>query len=71
MGDYFTEFRAQQTLIAKVIKEEEEGFLSVPWTRGCAVWLEEKNTDGDRLDGENVFELYDTYGFPVDLTALI
>ena len=69
MGDFFPELRAQQALIAKVMKEEEEGFCA-PSTRASSAWM--KRFPGlQRLDGQDAFELYDTYGFPIDLTALI
>lgn len=71
MGDYFTELKAQQSLIEKVIKEEEESFLRT-LDKGISrlnKLIEE--TKGNVLDGKQVFELYDTFGFPVDLTALI
>lgn len=71
MGDYFPEIRANQSLVSKVIAEEEESFLRT-LDKGIAL-LDEiiKNTKGDIIDGKAVFELYDTFGFPVDLTALI
>ena len=69
MGDFFPELRAQQSLIAKVMKEEEEGFLRT-LDKGIQR-LEEKINGATRLDGAAAFELYDTFGFPIDLTALI
>ena len=69
MGDFFPELRAQQALIAKVMKEEEEGFLRT-LDKGIQR-LDETISGADRLDGDAAFELYDTYGFPIDLTALI
>ena len=69
MGDSFPELRAQQALIAKVMKEEEEGFLRT-LDKGIQR-LDEKIAGTQRLDGQDAFELYDTYGFPIDLTALI
>ncbi|MCB0762870.1 MAG: alanine--tRNA ligase [Flavobacteriales bacterium] len=71
MGDFFPELKAQRTLIERVIKEEEEGFLRT-LEKGIKR-LDEivKSTSGDILEGKPVFELYDTYGFPVDLTSLI
>ncbi|MGB0170655.1 MAG: alanine--tRNA ligase [Flavobacteriales bacterium] len=69
MGDFFPELRAQQALIAKVMKEEEEGFLRT-LDKGIQR-LDEKIAGAQRLDGQDAFELYDTYGFPIDLTALI
>jgi alanyl-tRNA synthetase len=71
MGDNFTEIKASRDLVAKVIKEEEESFLR---TLDKGIQLLENiihQTSGDVIDGKVVFELYDTFGFPVDLTALI
>lgn len=71
MGDFFPELKASKDLVMKVIKEEEESFLRT-LEKGIAL-LEDilKKTSGDTIDGKVVFELYDTFGFPVDLTALI
>ncbi|MBX7050570.1 MAG: alanine--tRNA ligase [Flavobacteriales bacterium] len=71
MGDFFPEIRNNQVLVAKVIREEEESFLRT-LEKGI-VQLDEiiKKTSGDVIDGKTVFELYDTFGFPSDLTALI
>jgi len=71
MGDYFPEIRANQSLVAKVIAEEEESFLRT-LDKGIAL-LDDiiKQTIGEVIDGKAVFELYDTFGFPVDLTSLI
>lgn len=71
MGDFFPEIRSSQTLVEKVIREEEESFLRT-LDKGISL-LEDiiKKTSGDVIDGKTVFELYDTFGFPVDLTALI
>ncbi|MDG1380608.1 MAG: alanine--tRNA ligase [Flavobacteriales bacterium] len=69
MGDFFPELRQQEGLIAKVIKEEEEGFLRT-LDNGIKL-LETRTTGATRLEGEAAFELYDTFGFPIDLTALI
>lgn len=71
MGDFFPEIRSSQTLVEKVIREEEESFLRT-LDKGISL-LEDiiKKTAGDVFDGKTVFELYDTFGFPVDLTALI
>jgi alanyl-tRNA synthetase len=72
MGDAFPELAAQQTLIEKVIKEEEESFLR---TLETGISLLEKEIPQARqsgvLDGKIAFTLYDTYGFPLDLTELI
>lgn len=71
MGDYFPEIRKGQALVSKVIQEEEESFLRT-LDKGIQL-LEEiiRNTPGEVIDGKVVFELYDTFGFPADLTALI
>jgi alanyl-tRNA synthetase len=71
MGDFFPEIRASRDLVARVIKEEEESFLRT-LDKGIAL-LEDiiKKTEGEVIEGKVVFELYDTFGFPVDLTALI
>ena len=71
MGEAFPELKTQQTLIKNVIKEEEHSFLK---TLDQGLVLLNKmiqNTKGEVLSGEKVFELYDTFGFPKDLTALI
>jgi len=74
MGDAYPELQAQQTLIEKVIKEEEDSFLR---TLEIGIKLLDKSMDEVRakgskvIDGVNAFTLYDTYGFPLDLTELI
>ncbi|MBL7971743.1 MAG: alanine--tRNA ligase [Prolixibacteraceae bacterium] len=71
MGDAFPELVSQQTLIEKVIREEEESFLR---TLETGIRLLEKNLPAEKdgvLSGELAFTLYDTYGFPLDLTSLI
>ncbi|BDC99825.1 alanine--tRNA ligase [Persicobacter psychrovividus] len=70
----FPELIAQQDFIIKVIMEEESAFLRTLETglRKIDGLSEElKASKKDTLDGKTVFELYDTFGFPVDLTALI
>jgi alanyl-tRNA synthetase len=69
MGDFFPELRQQRELIEKVIREEEEGFLHT-LDKGIGL-LDERIGKGNRLAGQDAFELYDTFGFPIDLTALI
>ena len=68
MGDFFPELRQQEELIGKVIREEEEGFLR---TLEIGIGLLEERIGSGRLSGQDAFELYDTFGFPIDLTALI
>ncbi len=70
MGEAYPELPAQKTLVEKVIKEEEESFLR---TLETGIRLLDKNLpkDGKILSGEIAFQLYDTFGFPLDLTELI
>ncbi len=70
MGDAYPELRSQLPVIERVLKQEEEQFVRT-LDRGLAL-LEEALTElaGSRVvPGEVVFKLYDTYGFPADLTA--
>lgn len=71
MGDAFPELRSQQNLIANVIKEEEQSFLRT--LEQGLILLENiiEKTKGTKVSGKKAFELYDTFGFPIDLTALI
>ena len=74
MGDAYPELIAQKTLIEKVIKEEEEAFLRTLETgiRLLDKKMEETKAAGKSvLNGVDAFTLYDTYGFPLDLTELI
>ncbi len=71
MGEFFTELKKDKGLILQVIKEEEESFL-----RTLAKGMElidglVAKSKGNVIDGKIAFELYDTYGFPADLTSLI
>ncbi len=71
MRGAFPELKTQKNLIVNVIKEEEHSFLRT-LDQGL-VLLDNviKNTKGNTISGEKAFELYDTFGFPIDLTALI
>ena len=74
MGDAFPELKAQQQLIARVMKEEEDAFLRT-LDKGIALLdkaMEEMRSKGAKeLNGEQAFRMFDTYGFPLDLTELI
>ena len=72
MGEAYPELKAQQKLVSSVIKEEENAFLRT-LDRGIRM-LEDnmaKNTATKMVAGTDAFVLYDTYGFPIDLTQLI
>lgn len=71
MGDFFPEIKSQQQLVTNVIREEEASFLR---TLEQGLQLLDKvvaEASNKEIKGEKVFELYDTFGFPKDLTALI
>ena len=74
MGGQFPELKAQQALIEKVIEEEEASFLRTLAT-GISLLdgvVEKTRREGRELiSGKDAFELYDTFGFPIDLTELI
>ncbi len=74
MGGAYPELRSQQELVTKVIKEEEESFLKTLATGinmlGSIMEQAKKNKQ-KKISGKIAFELYDTYGFPLDLTELI
>ena len=70
MGEQFEELKAQKDLIQKVVNEEEESFLRTLEDGLKRIEQITKNAKGE-MSGKQVFELYDTYGFPADLTALI
>jgi alanyl-tRNA synthetase len=74
MGDAFPELVKQKLLIEKVIREEESSFyktLEIGLRRIDNICMELVNSKSKVVDGKTAFELYDTYGFPIDLTALI
>ena len=71
MGGSFPEISSQKNLVMNVIKEEENSFLR---TLDQGLQLLENvisGTQGKLVSGQKAFELYDTFGFPIDLTALI
>jgi alanyl-tRNA synthetase len=71
MGEFFPEIKSQQQLVTNVIREEEASFLR---TLDQGLQLLENvvsQNKGNEVPGAKAFELYDTYGFPKDLTALI
>lgn len=73
-GDIFPEIAAQQDFIAKVVMEEEASFLRTldNGLKKLDQIKEEMSLTGSQvIDGKVAFELYDTYGFPLDLTSLI
>ncbi|KQO33852.1 alanine--tRNA ligase [Flavobacterium sp. Leaf82] len=71
MGEFFPEIKSQQQLVTNVIREEEASFLR---TLDQGLQLLDNviaQTKGEEVSGAKAFELYDTFGFPKDLTALI
>ncbi len=74
MGDVFPELGKQQETVEKIIRSEEESFL-VTLGRGIEIFGEItavlKASKEKRISGEDAFRLYDTYGFPLDLTRLM
>ncbi len=71
MGEQFPELKSQQSLITKVIKEEEESFLRT-LDRGIARFEDYVGKNQDKnIEGKFAFDLYDTFGFPIDLTELM
>lgn len=71
MSEFFPEIKSQQTMVTNVIREEEASFLRT-LDQGLQLLENVMNqTAGTEISGEKAFELYDTFGFPIDLTALI
>ena len=71
MGEFFPELKAQQDIITKVIREEEDSFLRT-LAKGIQRFDNYLGSANDKtIDGKFAFELYDTFGFPIDLTELL
>ena len=72
MGDYFLELKKQKTLIENVIQEEEQSFLRT-LSQGIQRFEQYVTNSQSQpvINGEFAFELFDTYGFPIDLTQLM
>ncbi|ACF12265.1 alanyl-tRNA synthetase [Chlorobaculum parvum NCIB 8327] len=74
MGDVFPELEKQQPTVEKIIRAEEESFL-VTLGRGTEIFNEVvagmKTSGSTTISGEDAFKLYDTFGFPLDLTRLM
>jgi alanyl-tRNA synthetase len=69
MGEAFPELGAQRTHVERVLKQEEERFAQT-LSRGMALLEQElRNIQGQQIPGDVVFRLYDTFGFPADMTA--
>ncbi len=71
MGNAFPELKEQHQLIENVVREEEYSFLKTMELGLVLLDSVITKTKGKKVDGKKAFELYDTYGFPIDLTALI
>ena len=74
MGDVFPELQKQQETVKNIIKAEEESFI-VTLDRGMEIFNDVvekvRLAKGSIIDGQDAFKLYDTYGFPFDLTSLM
>ncbi len=71
MGEQYPEIKQQQALIEKIVKEEEQSFLRT-LSNGIIKFEKYISQKQDKvIDGDFTFELFDTYGFPVDLTELM
>ena len=71
LGEAFPELKSQKNLITNVIKEEENSFLRTLEKGLIRLDTIIEETKDNKISGEKSFELYDTYGFPFDLTALV
>ncbi len=71
MGAFFPELKQQKELISRVIREEEQSFLRTLEQGLLRLDQIISASKSDLIEGQKVFELYDTFGFPPDLTALI
>lgn len=71
MGDFFPEIRKQLPIVQAVIKEEENAFLGILEQGLLLLDSMMLSSKDKKISGAKAFELYDTYGFPFDLTALI
>ncbi len=74
MGGHFTELKEKQKHIEKVIQSEEERFgelLDTGLELFTTLEKKVKSSGSDTIAGEDIFKLYDTYGFPVDMTAIM
>jgi alanyl-tRNA synthetase len=69
MGDFFPEIRAQEAQLSKIIEAEEKSFLNT--LENGIKRFEALAPDSGVIKGEDAFELYDTFGFPIDLTRLL
>lgn len=70
LGEQFDELVKQKGLIEKVIKEEEQSFLNT-LDKGIQLFENYASKDSGKVEGDFAFELYDTFGFPIDLTQLL
>lgn len=71
MGDFYPEIKKQQPLVKSVIEEEEKSFMHTLENGLSRIEDVLRSSSSDVIDGAKAFELYDTFGFPIDLTELI
>lgn len=71
MGDFYPEIKKQQPLVESVIEEEEKSFMHTLEKGLSRIEDVLRSSSSDVIDGVKAFELYDTFGFPIDLTELI